>query len=137
MIIPEGVKISGNERYMNELCERELNELNAKILRDPQWTNGMNAERFPNGWRTEWTNGRLSRELKELKWIIRNTYYENTSYCIHFMTTKASRRICWHLIEPQSYHLSLLEKINEMNEMNETNWTERNERTEWTQRSWS
>ena len=26
----------GNERFMNELCERELNELNAKILRDPQ-----------------------------------------------------------------------------------------------------
>ena len=27
---------AGNESFMNELCERELNELNAKILRDPQ-----------------------------------------------------------------------------------------------------
>ena len=27
---------TGNERFMNELCERGLNELNAKILRDPQ-----------------------------------------------------------------------------------------------------
>ena len=25
---------TGNESFMNELCERELNELNAKILRD-------------------------------------------------------------------------------------------------------
>ena len=32
----ENYSFAGNERFLNDLCERELNELNVKILRDPQ-----------------------------------------------------------------------------------------------------